>query len=87
MKFIEVTSYAPQQINVLDDDDKFIAFTYVRCGKLKTYPYKENDIDWKTIIFDIDFGNEYIGSIPDGLQDNIFETITNKLNKIKDDKH
>ena len=85
MKFIEVTTYAPQQFNILDDDDKLIAFIYVRCGKLKVYPYKENDIDWNTIIFEINFGNEYIGAIPDGLKDDIFETIINKLNNIKND--
>lgn len=81
MKFVEVSSYAPQEFNILDDNDKLVAFIYIRWGKLKVYPYKENIIDWKTIIFNIDFGNEYLGAIPDGLKDNIFETITNKLSK------
>ena len=79
-KFVEVTSYAPEQYNILDENDTLVAFLRMRWGKLEVHQYINGNIDWNTIMFKLDFGHEYLGAIPDDMKDNIFETISNKIN-------
>lgn len=80
-KFIEVTSYAPEQYNILNENDILIAFLRMRWGKLEVYPYIDGNIDWNTILFKLDFGHEYLGAIPIDMKENVFEEIQNKLKK------
>ena len=82
-KFILVSSYAPEQYNIVDENNKLIAFLRMRWGQLNVYPYKDNEIDFKTSIFKLDFDEEYLGAIPDNMKDELFSTIKNKLNEIQ----
>jgi hypothetical protein len=32
-------------------------------------------------MFKLDFGHEYLGAIPNDMKDNVFETVSNKINE------
>jgi hypothetical protein len=74
--FILRYPYNPEIYDILFND-KIIAYTNTRWGQLNVFKYNSNDI-----IFSINFNDEYIGSIPDDMKEDIFESITNKLEEI-----
>jgi len=84
-KFINITSYAPEQFNVLDEDNKLIAYVRTRWGKTTVYPYENNDINWDKELFNINYDEEFLGAIPDNMKNDIFESISKKLHNYLND--
>ena len=84
-KFINTTPYAPEQYNIVDENNKLIAYIRTRWGEINVYPYINNEIDFNNSIFHIKFDDEYLGAIPDNMKDDIFDSITSKLNQYLND--
>lgn len=84
-KFINTTPYAPEEFNILNEDNKLIAYVRTKCGKTTVYPYENNDINWNKEIFNINYDEEYLGAIPDNMKNDIFESILRKLNNYLND--
>lgn len=80
-KFVNITPYAPEQFNILDENDKLIALLYTRCGRSEVYPYINDDIQWNNKIYDLNYNDQYLGSIPDNMRDDVFDSIKFKLKK------
>lgn len=83
--FILTNSNNPEQYNILDKSNKFIAYLNVRWGELKVHPYifdeKTNEyiINYKKTLYYCDFTDEYIGCIPEKLKYKIFNEIDDTL--------
>lgn len=84
-KFILVNSGNPETYNIVTKSNVFIAYLIMRWGKLSVHPYeydektKEYYINYKKMIYNCDFDNEYIGNIPDKLKIKLFNEIDDTL--------
>ena len=83
--FILTNSACPEQYNIIDKSNKFIAYLNMRWGKLNVHPYlfdeknKQYYIDYKKTLYTCDFTDEYLGVIPEKLKVKIFNEIDDTL--------
>lgn len=81
-KFVNVTEFSPEQINVLDKDDKLVAFIQVKNGIVECHPYINGEIDWKINLCNLKLDDEWLGAIPNNMRKDIYEYIEHKLSEI-----
>lgn len=75
---LEQTCFAcPEQYDV-KYNNKRIAYIRYRWGHFVCYPYKDNKIDWDTVIYEWSCSDEYAGILEDSEQ----YVIDNALNAV-----
>ncbi len=80
-KFVETCGACPHQFDVYDGDNK-VAYVRLRYGYLKVCPYKNEKIDFDTLIWDteeFDDGDGLCGIIPSDKYEETLDKIDEEI--------